>query len=125
MQQRGDAGSRVKLFAVKEPPAGDEGGFLKVVIVHFHAGWGLVRTRTARSLGVLKRDVGQLFSLPLPRAVWQGGTDAQGPAFVSFVDGAVRRTGAGGVADFAEAVGSVIAGRGPSVVWAGQDRSDR
>ena len=74
-----------------EPLSIAEEEFLLLVIVHFHTGWLLATQGSLVDLGVLARDAGTFFRLPLPGLVWRRTRTIRDPAFVSFIETACAK----------------------------------
>lgn len=64
--------------------------FLHQVIVHAAVTYELLEAGTPVDKSGFKKDVGDFFRRPLPRASWLGVRDAHRKEFVSFLEGAVR-----------------------------------
>jgi hypothetical protein len=79
-----------ELDLVAKPISVAEEEFLRLVIVHFSSGWLLARDDFVISLEVIAADVRGFFSLPLPRAIFERARESTDPAFVAFVDQALR-----------------------------------
>lgn len=71
-----------------EPLSIAEEEFLLLVMVHFHTGWLLAREGSLVDSGVLARDAGAFFRLPLPKMVWRRTRSIRDPVFVAFIDAA-------------------------------------
>ena len=65
--------------------------FIRRVILHFETGWRLERIMNQGDLEMLSQDACELFSLPLPRAVWEKTKDFRNRQFVRFVEKALPR----------------------------------
>jgi hypothetical protein len=71
----------------KKPLSRDESIFVNMVIQHLSSTFEALKTGlTIKSEG-LKKDVGDFFSLPIPRTIWEKLKPLQNDDFVKFVDG--------------------------------------
>lgn len=78
---------------VASPMTNEEEIFLRQMIVHFAVAWELIRDGTPLDLGAFRRDVAEIFSLPLPKLAWERAIVAQNPRFARFVERAVVSRG--------------------------------
>src|SRR5437763_12845497 len=62
---------RKEVDLLGEPVTAAEAEFLRLVFVHFHVGWLLVKRGGLIQMRALKEDVRTFFSLPIPRTVWK------------------------------------------------------
>lgn len=68
------------------PVTADEEVFVIFLILHLNCTWYAIRSGFSRKPQGLRRDVHLLFSLPIPRAVWEDVKDLQDKKFVAFVE---------------------------------------
>jgi hypothetical protein len=68
----------------------EEDVFVRRVILHFETGWRLERIMNRGEIELLSQDASELFSLPLPRAVWEKTKKFRNRQFVRFVDRALK-----------------------------------
>src|SRR5437867_82228 len=69
---------------IAHPISSNEEEFLNLVCVHFQSGWELAKRGSMVRLDVLASDAKWLFSLPIPRAVWQKSRSFRDGDFVKF-----------------------------------------
>jgi hypothetical protein len=74
-----------------EPMTAAEELYLRRIMVHFETGWRLERIMNRGEMQLLARDVGETFSLPLPRAMWEKTKEFRNPKFVRFVERALKK----------------------------------
>ena len=60
------------------------------IVQQFETGWRVEKILNRGELKFLARDAAELFSLPLPRAVWDKEKQFHNPRFVRFVERAMR-----------------------------------
>jgi hypothetical protein len=76
---------------VSEPPTLAEREFLITAIILFQNGWRVAKTFDQEELRTLALDLGDIFSLPLPRAVWEKTKKFRNQRFVRFVERAMDK----------------------------------
>lgn len=69
-----------------KPVTADEEMFVIFLILHLNCTWYGIRSGFFKRLEGLRRDVQQLFTLPVPRAVWERVKELQDKKFVMFID---------------------------------------
>lgn len=74
----------------KTPMSLDERWFANLVIQHLSSAYEALKSGLAIKPEGLANDVGWFFSLPIPRAVWEGIEPLQNPDFVDFVRGCLH-----------------------------------
>jgi hypothetical protein len=80
-----------KKVDLSNAPTLAEREFLNLIIIHFETGWRVAKTTDREELKNFKIDVGEFFSLPLPRAVWEMTKTSHNPQFAGFVEQAIER----------------------------------
>lgn len=65
--------------------------FLNLVIVHFSTGWLMTQHGGLVKLPSLTADIRALFSLPVPRCVWDKTAHFRDPRFVKFVESCISK----------------------------------
>lgn len=76
---------------LEKPATLAENEFLNLVFVHYQTGWTVIKSGALMTLGELKADIHDFFSLPLPRAVWEQTKGLRNRKFVRFVETALKR----------------------------------
>ena len=76
---------------MERPLTIEEDLFMRRVILHFETGWRIEKIRNRGELSLLSRDIGEFFSLPLPRAAWEKTKEFRNPKFVRFVERALKK----------------------------------
>lgn len=71
------------------PPTSDEITFVIVVIQHIACVHQCIQSDLSISPEEIRRDIQTLFSLPVPRAVWEHAKPLQNHGFANFVDGCI------------------------------------
>ena len=74
---------------MERPLTIEEDLFMRRVILHFETGWRIEKIRNRGELSLLSRDIGEFFSLPLPRAVWEKTKEFRNRQYVKFVERAL------------------------------------
>src|SRR6266850_642418 len=77
-------GEEADLVASPVTPAERE--FLRLVFVHFYAGWLLAKRGSLVRMAAVREDTRNFFSLPIPRAVWKETHAGMDPKFIAFVN---------------------------------------
>ena len=75
---------------VAAPMSVAEEEYLNLIIDHFHTGWLLATSGVVLKAKVLAVDAQAFFALPLPRRVWEKTRPGRDPAFVRFIEKALR-----------------------------------
>jgi hypothetical protein len=70
---------------VARPLTPEEDVSMWQIIQQFETGWRVERILNRGELKILARDIGEVLSLPLPRAVWDRERQFRNPKFVRFV----------------------------------------
>jgi hypothetical protein len=78
----------------RKPVTRDETIFANLVILHLSSAFVAIQTGLTIKPEGLRLDVGEFFSLPIPRAIWEKTKVLQNDDFVEFVDQCVGRKGA-------------------------------
>lgn len=81
---------QAKVDLIATPATVAEEQFLNLVIDHFHTGWLLVNEGVVLKAAVLSADAHAFFSLPLPRLAWMSTRHERDPAFVRFIEEAMK-----------------------------------
>jgi hypothetical protein len=74
---------------VSAPMTNDEEIFLRQMIVHFAVAWEFIKDGVPLNADAFRKDAAEIFSLPLPKTVFERVRGAQAPDFAAFIDGAL------------------------------------
>jgi hypothetical protein len=69
----------------KEPISDEEALFVRLLILHLGTVYRAMKSGVFVKLQGLQRDIQEFFSLPIPKAVWEGVRPFQNPDFVEFI----------------------------------------
>lgn len=75
---------------VAKPPNLEEKYFVTLAIQHLHSAYRAMQTGLVTQPAGIKEDIRKIFSLPVPRAVWEQARPMQNQDFADFVDSALR-----------------------------------
>ena len=76
---------------VAQPLTPEENVSMWQILQQFETGWRVERILNRGELKFLARDIAEVFSYPLPRAVWDNEKQFRNPRFVRFVESALSR----------------------------------
>lgn len=74
----------------KEPVTPEEETFVNMVIHHISTAYYAMHDELLMKLEGSRRDIGQFFSLPIPKAVWTKTKLLQNQAFAAFIDSSLK-----------------------------------
>ena len=76
----------------KEPVTPEERFFVSAVIAHTNSVYEALKDELVVNQEGLRRDVGQFFSLPVPRAVWTTTKLLQNQDFAAFIESSLKQS---------------------------------